>query len=377
MNRRPTAKAGIVAAVGGILVVVGTTAQAGWLFVLAAGVLGVAASGLLVSHRLGAAELTHSLPARARVGEEVAVQLHVRSGGRRRLPLMRVEDRFPAFEPAVVASEPVRPGSTATAGLTRTAVKRGVFEDGPVLLSTAAPFGLTKTKRESSVRSRLIVHPAWVELRDFPLPDTAAATSDEAFAAIRSGHGEVFAGVRDYRPGDQRRWVHWRSTARTGRLVVREHEEPARSPVVLVIAGDPSPAAADVWEAQVAAAASVGMYALAEGRPVHCVCPGAVDPVDDVTPARLLDWCAGIEPSDGSVAGGVGAAFGRWGRRCSFVLFGPPGEDLDTAVADVQRRGAGVVVVYGTDDEADPRSARSVRARVVRPGQELQVCLGT
>lgn len=374
MSRRPTTKAGIVAAIGGLLVVVATTAQAGWLFVLAAGVLGLAVSGIVVSHRLSAAEVAHSFPPRARVGEPVAMRMSVRGSDKRRLPLLRVEDDFPAFDPIAVASEPVAAGGAASVELTRVAVRRGVFDEGAAVLSTAAPFGLTRTRRKTVVRSRLIVHPAWVELRSFPLPDTPAATADEALAATRSGHGEIFAGVRDYRPGDLRKWVHWRSTARTGRLVVREHEDPALSPVVLVLAGHPAPGEGDVWEALVAAAASVGIHALDEGRPVRCICAGGAEPLDDATRARLLDWCAAVEaPGDAAVTG-VGAAFGRWGRRCAFVIFGPPGADVDEAVSAAQMRGAGVTVVYGSGEPgALPETA--ARELVVRPGEELRACL--
>jgi uncharacterized protein (DUF58 family) len=374
MNRRPTTKAGIVAAVGGVLVVVATTAQAGWLFVLAAGVLGLAASGVIVSHRLAAAEIVHSFPARARVGEPVQVRMSVRGTGTRRLPLMRVEDAFPAFDPVAVASEPVGVGDAAAVELTRVAVKRGVFDEGPAVLSTAAPFGLTRTRRKTAVRSRLIVHPAWTELRSFPLPDTPAATADEALAATRSGHGEVFAGVRDYRPGDLRKWVHWRSTARTGRLVVREHEDPARSPVVLVLAGDPAAPEEEVWESLVAAAASVGHHALDEGRPLHCVCSGTAGVLDNATRPRLLDWCAAVGAPGASALDGVGAAFARWGRRCAFVIFGPPGADVDEAVSAAVARGAGVTVVYATSDAGAVRRP-AVPALVVHPDMELRACL--
>lgn len=374
MNRRPTPKAGIVGAVGGVLVVVGTTAQAGWLFVLAAGVLGLAASGVVVSHRLAAAEITHSLPARARVGEAVPVRLHLRSTGNRRLPLLRLREDFPAFEPVSVASEAVPVGRTATTELTRVAVRRGVFAEGEAELSTAAPFGLTRTRRVVDFRSHLIVHPAWTTLSGFPLPETPAATADEALASVRAGHGEVFAGVREYRPGDQRRWVHWRSTARTGRLVVREHEEPAQSPVVLVLAGDSDPAAAPVWEALVAAAASVGVYTLAQSRPLHCIEAGSHRTLDDAAKTSLLDWCAGAEAADGSVAEVVAAASRRWGRRCAFVLFGPPGAEITEGVAAARSRGAGVTVVLGTEDELEPADP-GVAARAVNPEQELRACL--
>ncbi|MDQ4025662.1 MAG: DUF58 domain-containing protein [Actinomycetota bacterium] len=352
MNRRPTTKAGIIAVIGGLLVTVATTAQAGWLFVLAAGVLGLAASGLIVSHRLSAAVVSRSVPARARVGQSVTVALRVHNPSAKRLPVMRIEDRFPAFEELSVASEAVPPGGATVIELEREAIARGVFEQGDATLVTGAPFGLVRTKRGGFVKSRAIVHPAWRELRAFPLPETPAATADEALAVTRSGHGEVFAGVRDYRPGDQQRWVHWRTTARTGRLVVREHEEPARSPLVLVAAGLEANHSA---EHVASAAASVGLLALSAGRPVHCVGHGRFgEHVENASRLGLLDWAAALEPSASAPEDAVGAAFRRWGRRCAFVLFEAREGAANGAALLARRKGAGVQIVLAScpDEEA-------------------------
>lgn len=347
MTRRPTTKAGIIAAVGALLVVVGTTAQAGWLFVLSAGVLGLVASGLVQWHRLAAATVTRALPARTAVGESVTAGLSVHNPSHKRLPVMRVADSFPAFDEAAVACESMPPGATAAAELERVALRRGVFTSGDVLLTTAAPFGLMRTRKTVAVASRLIVHPVVEEVHGFPLPETAAVGSDEAFAMARSGSGEVFAGVRDYRPGDQRRWIHWRTTARTGRLAVREHEEPARSPIVLVVAGLRGD---DGTERVATVAASVGLHALEQGRPVHCVGRGYFgEHVENATRLDVLDWAAGLEPSDTTLEDGVTAALRRWGRRCSFVLFESEHGIADAAAEVARRRGADVKVLVACD----------------------------
>lgn len=343
MSRRPTAKAGIVAAVGGLLLAVGSTAQAGWLFVLSAGVLGLVASGVVTRHRLGSATVTRSLPPRARAGDEVTMTLSVHNASGKRLPDMRVEDAFPAFDGVAIACEGLPPGASASVDLSPAALRRGVFGWGDVTLGTSAPFGLMRTRRTTGVSSRLIVHPATRGVSGFALPETAATTSDEALAVARAGAGEIFAGVRDYRPGDQRRYIHWRTTARTGRLAVREHEEPARSPVVLVVAGLGDD---DGAERLVSDAASIGLHALANGRPVHCVGRGRFgEHVEDVTRVELLDWAAALEPSDSTPEDAVAHAFRKWGRRCSFVLFeNEPG--FSHAAAELaRRRGAGVEVV--------------------------------
>lgn len=346
MTRRPTTKAGIVAAVGLLLVAVGTTAQAGWLFVLSAGVLGLVASGMLGPHRLGAVTVTRSTPARTQVGETVSVEISVHNGGRKRLPVMRVDDDHPAFEAIAVACESVAPQSRATIALPRVAVRRGVFDEGETRLSTAAPFGLVRSRRRVKVAGRVIVHPVLTELGEVVLPETPAQTADEAVAATRSGYGEVFAGVREYRPGDQRRWIHWRTTARTGQLAVREHEDPAQSPVVLVVAGLEGD---DAEEAVASAAASLGLHALSQARPVHCVGAGRFgDQVENATAQDVMDWAAALEPSDSTPEDGVTAAFRRWGRRCSFVLIGSEPDFGDAAAEIARRRGAGVLKVVAS-----------------------------
>ena len=349
MTRRPTAKAGIIAAIGGVLVVVGTTAQAGWLFVLAAGVLGLAVSGLLASQRVASARVGRVLPdrERPRVGDIAETRLILENPTSRRLPVMRVEDEYPAFEPVAVACESVPPGGAAEIKFQRVAVWRGVFDGGDVVLTTAAPFGLARTKRKGRIPTRLIVHPRWGKLSGFELPETPAATADEALAVARAGHGDVFAGVREYRPGDPRKSVHWRTTARTGRLVVREHEEPARSPVVVVVTGPPEDAEHPGWEESIVAAASAGVHALSLGRPVHCVGPGHFGPyLDDVGELQLLDWCAGLDPNGMTHEEAVAGAFRRWGRRCSFLLFSIRLGAAEEAVRLATARGAGSLVIH-------------------------------
>ncbi|MDQ3953491.1 MAG: DUF58 domain-containing protein [Actinomycetota bacterium] len=346
MTRRPTPKAAVVAAVGGLLIAVGTTAQAGWMFVLAAGVLGLVTSALLTPHRLAAATVMRSVPERVRVGETVPVEVSLKNASAKRLPPARVEVRCPAFETTSLACEAVAPGATATVEVARVALRRGVFDGSEVTVSSSAPFGFVRSKKELAVASRVIVHPQVVAVDDLPLPETPAATADQALAVARSGHGDVFAGVREYRPGDQRRLIHWRSTARAGTLVVREQEEQAKSPVVLVVGSLP---AEEPGDRVAAAAASVGLHALAAGRTVHCAGRGLFgDLVENASELSVLDWAAALEGSGFTAADGVSAAHRSWGRRCAFVVFeSEPGSSRD-AIELALSHGSTVQLVRAT-----------------------------
>ncbi|MBN1966363.1 MAG: DUF58 domain-containing protein, partial [Anaerolineae bacterium] len=102
-------------------------------------------------------------------------------------------------------------------------VVRGEFQLGPVTLSSGDPFGLFKFPRHIGATSRIIVYPATVPIHDFALPTGLLSGGD---AQRRRAHFVTTnaAGVRDYEPGDSFNRIHWRSTARKGRLLVKEFE---------------------------------------------------------------------------------------------------------------------------------------------------------
>ena len=102
-------------------------------------------------------------------------------------------------------------------------VRRGAFLLGPLRIVTGDPFGLFQAERQISATSPLIVYPPAVDIVDFALPVGALPGGD----ALRRRTHQVTtnaAGVRDYAPGDSFSRIHWRSTARKDRLIVKEFE---------------------------------------------------------------------------------------------------------------------------------------------------------
>jgi uncharacterized protein (DUF58 family) len=373
-----------------------STAQAGWLFVLAAGVLGLVVGSLFVRHRLSQAEISRSVPARTRVGDEVRVGLEIENKGSRSLPLMRLEDHFEAFEPIAIASEPLGPGSVARLELVRQAQRRGAFTSGGVHLRAGAPFGFVTTRRTVDVASSLIVVPRWVELRSFPILEPSSFPSDILHERARTGAGEEYLGVREYRPGDPPRAVHWRSTARRGQLVVREFEEEVASRVTLVVAGPDSGTPPDsAFEALVSAAASIAIYAIATGHPVELVRAGddgAVERLSQPDRYSLLDWLAHAKPSDVDPRTLVAPLLGRGWRRSTVVLLGTTsgitGGLLSETSRVVQSAGSRSIVVAAlsstwadtgskaTDDGLEEFKGGRAPVRTIAKGEDLVRCLG-
>ncbi|MGI8519686.1 MAG: hypothetical protein ACR2MC_03605, partial [Actinomycetota bacterium] len=163
-SRRVSRRALSAVLVAGALILAGTTAQAGWLFVLAAGVLGGVAGSVLLLPRLRGVEIVWDLPRRARVGEEVTVGLRVTNRGKRALPVMRVEDSLVAFDSVALWSMELSPGATTRAETVRRARRRGVYKSGSVRLQTSAPLGFARRLVVQDAPASVTVVPSWVEL---------------------------------------------------------------------------------------------------------------------------------------------------------------------------------------------------------------------
>jgi len=100
---------------------------------------------------------------------------------------------------------------------------RGRFQLGPLRLQSSDPFGLFPMEREFPSTTNVVVYPQTYPIYNFPLPMGLLPGGD---ALRRRTHYVTTnaAGVREYAPGDSFSRIHWRSTARRGRLIVKEFE---------------------------------------------------------------------------------------------------------------------------------------------------------
>ena len=104
-----------------------------------------------------------------------------------------------------------------------TCVARGEFRLGPLTIISGDPFGFFRTPRQLGATERLIVYPMTVDIAKVQLPTGIYAGGD----AQRQLTHEITtnaSSIREYVPGDSISRIHWRSTARTGNLMVKEFE---------------------------------------------------------------------------------------------------------------------------------------------------------
>lgn len=100
---------------------------------------------------------------------------------------------------------------------------RGEFQLGPLTLLSGDPFGLFLSPRKLAVTSRVIVYPAMFPITHFQLPIGLLSGGE---AQRRRAHSITTnaAGVREYAAGDSFNRIHWKTTARKDRLMVKEFE---------------------------------------------------------------------------------------------------------------------------------------------------------
>jgi uncharacterized protein (DUF58 family) len=187
----------------------------------------------------------------------------------------------------------IPPDKTQRTSYRHTIFRRGLHTFEGYRVATRFPFGLFRKSRDVDSAVEVLVVPAPVAVTR---PPPRARVHGEVSAAVAGRRGEFF-GLREHRFGDDRRNVHWRSTARSGRVMVREYEdEHTRRVTVVVDNALPAPCrvafepgelpAADVQrmldalERTIAVASSLCASYVAAGYVVEVVARGAVVPAD-------------------------------------------------------------------------------------------------
>lgn len=261
-----------------------------WLLLLACACFALLVVALVMRPKLDQLTIGVRVPARTSVGSEFECHIEVTNTGTDWSPVMHATHHVELLDDITFRIEPFPPGAAATLALKRTAQRRGVATESSIELTTTAPLGLRLRKRAVDVPLRLIVHPAQVPV---VLPPPRAISDNADWVVSRSGVD--VHGIREWRPGDDASQVHWRSSARRGRLVVLERELPKPGGLALVLAAAPSD---DAWERLVSVAAWTGVAAIRSGREVVLVSTVAGDAQpgpDDAT--TILDWCAQSMPA--------------------------------------------------------------------------------
>ncbi|MEU0151805.1 DUF58 domain-containing protein [Micromonospora fulviviridis] len=240
-------------------------------------------------------------PHRVPVGASSRVVLRLQNLSRLPTGTLLLEDRLPyalGSRPRVVL-ERLGAHQASSVAYTVRADVRGRYEVGPLVIRLTDPFGLCELSRAFPSTDHLTVIPQVTPLPSVRLPGEYAGSGDSRARSV-AVHGEDDAATREYRVGDDLRRVHWKSTARTGELMVRREEQPWESRATVVLdtraAGHRGEGPTASFEWAVSTAASVAVHLRQAGYKLRLVTGSGADV--DATEAGgegvLLDHLADV-----------------------------------------------------------------------------------
>lgn len=235
------------------------------------------------------------------VGERAVGRVAVRNSSRRTSPSARLE--LPVGAACAEFRMPrLDPGSEHDELFAIPTQRRTVLTLGPITSVRSDPLGLLRRSSTWSDPQDLYVHPRVVSLES----DTAGIIRDlEGTPTQHLADDDInFHALREYAPGDDLRYVHWRSTARTGTLMMRQFEQTRRSHLVLALSTRLLDYAdEDECETAISVAGSMGVAALRTGKALTLLTSQGSVPCP--TRTGLLDGLAAIDIAPGTSAPGL------------------------------------------------------------------------
>lgn len=372
--------------------------QLGWIELVAVGFAGsvliIVAALYLIGRNAVRIELTvpHS---RVVVGEKATGVVTVTNPVRRRIAGVKVE--VPVGRGlAELAMPSLDRGASFEHEFVVPTARRGILSIGPVRTVRADPVGLVRRELVWTDSVPLFVHPRTIGI---PSTSTGFIRDLEGNPTRDISNSDVsFHALREYVPGDDRRYIHWKSTAKTGTYMVRQFEETRRSHLVIALSLATANYATDEeFEMAVSVAGSLGARAIRDARNVSVVVSEktpefakrkvlAVRHLNTLTRTRLLDDLSVVEHAESALGildvarvaadevVGISVAFLVCGSlatptelRAASTKF-PPGVEVVAIVCDPEmvpglRRVAGLsVLTIGFLEDLQKSLARSAAA---------------
>lgn len=311
-------------------------------------------------------------PERVVVGERAAGRVAVTNeAGRSMLPLV-VE--VPVGLSAARFTLPVLSGRQTHEELFVVPTsRRGVIDIGPAQTVQGDPLGLIRRVRVWSETTDLYVHPVTTSLESL------------GSGLLRDLEGEVtpdlsmsdlaFHALREYQPGDDRRYIHWRSTAKHGRLLVRQFLDTRRSHLAIVVDTTETvySEAVDGVELGICAAASLAVRSIMDDQDTTVVCNG--ESVTRTTAPLTLDAFARAEVEPVDIFTSAGTAAGLAPDASVAVLVTGAGRSfiqIQRALGQFETEVGKVAIVVDPHAEVGVRHAAGLYILTIRALTDLR-----
>ena len=210
-------------------------------------------------------------PLRVTVGDPATGRIEVTNEARR--PMLPVLVELPVGVSAARFTLPaLAPGKTHEELFVVPTSRRGVIPVGPATTVQGDPLGLVRRTERWTDVTELFVHPRTISIESLGaglLRDLEGETTQDLSMSDLAFHA-----LREYQPGDDRRYIHWRSSAKAGRLLVRQFLDTRRSHLCLLVDVDPAQyrGGEDDAETGISVAASLAVRAIMDEQDTTVAC---------------------------------------------------------------------------------------------------------
>lgn len=332
---------------------------------------------------------------RAQVGQEAQEMIDVHNRGI--LPKLWIEVEDPSDLPRHRSRRVVLvpPRGHRTWVVDTPLTRRGLFDWGPVRVVSSDPFGLFRRVEHFGGRQQILVYPPVVDLPHFHAPP-ANLPGEGRFRKRTHYVTPNASGVREYAPGDAFNRIHWKSTARTGEMMVKTFELDPASDIWIVQDLERRTNAGSGEESTeeygVRIAASLARHYLLNNRSVGLITFGRDLRVTEAERGpqqltRVLEVLATVAAvGDAPLSNLLMEEQRRFGRHTTLIIITAATDDhWLTAVQSLAQRGVRVAVVlvdassFGANRSPllifGQLTASDIMTYVVRRGDDLTLAL--
>lgn len=225
-------------------------------------------------------EITRTVQETAFEDEMLNIKMTVRNKRSRASFFFEIIDKFPAAQPG---KEPVSlfildisRGEEKNFNYSVDCYKRGLWQIGPIDIVSQDSLGFFKMKRTINLLSTILIYPSFFRVFAFPSLARGSVSWMGVETAKISGDSHEFFGIREYERGDAISRIHWPSTAKHNKLIVKQFERNAVQEVTIILdlkkGSDIGMGRETTLEYSVKTAGSIARFLLESGAFVQLIC---------------------------------------------------------------------------------------------------------
>lgn len=308
-----------------VLFAAASNTQSGWQYIISSFLLALLVVGFIVPvFALKSLSLNKSVPSRLYVGKDSTIDLSVTNHSKLRktffdivdAPLITEVDLFSSVNRLDIITFVIKklhnllvykeytsrlflkvlPGKQIVEfGYDFVPFKRGVHRTGSLLVSSSSPLGLFSVSRSFNPNAEIIVFPRVYDIRGGWINRVShkSVMSEFSYSYLPTSIPGTTRGLRAYVPGDSPRHIHWPTSAKTGKLLVREFEIESSGLVYIVLDSCSGYETEEYFELAISVVASMLNACHAEGLTAGFHTQS--DAYDYQDNGRLFEWDTQME----------------------------------------------------------------------------------